>query len=94
MAELLHVTTEAGWGTAERQGSIPCPPGGFIHLCTDEQLAFVLGRHFAGRTGLLLLALDPAGLDIRWEHSEPGLPPFPHLYEALPARAVLRAERV
>ena len=94
MADLLHVTTEAGWTAAQRQGSIACPPDGFIHLCTAEQLPFVLGRHFAGRALLLILRLDPAGLDVRWEQSEPGMAPFPHLYEALPASAVRQAEPV
>lgn len=92
MADLLHVTTEAGWAAAQRAGAVACPPGGFIHLCTAEQLAFVLARHFAGRTGLLVLRLDPAGLDVRWEPSEPGMADFPHLYGELPAASVRAAE--
>ncbi len=92
MTRLLHIASEADWAAAQLQGSVPCPPGGFIHLCTDAQLAFVLDRHFAGRTGLVLVRLDPSGLDVRWEQSEPGLAPFPHLYEALPLAAVGSAE--
>jgi uncharacterized protein (DUF952 family) len=92
MEELLHVTTPAAWAEAQRAGFYPCPACGFIHLCTESQLAFVLARHFAGRTGLLVLHLDPAGLDVRWEDSEPGMPPFPHLYEPLPAAAVRRSK--
>ena len=94
MGQLLHVTTKAAWADAARQGFIPCPSGGFIHLCTQEQLAFVLGRHFVGRTGLLVLLLDPGGLDIRWEQSEPDMPPFPHLYGPLPLRVVRRRDKV
>jgi uncharacterized protein (DUF952 family) len=94
MADLLHVTTEAEWAAAQRQGRIACPPGGFIHLCTAEQLEFVLGRHFAGRTSLLALRLDPAGLDVRWETSEPGMDDFPHLYGALPTGSVRAADPV
>lgn len=94
MAELLHVTGETEWAAAQREGSIPCPPCGFIHLCTAGQLAFVLGRHFARRQGLLLLRLDPAGLDVRWEASEPGMAPFPHLYGDLPVGLVRAAEPV
>ena len=88
MDALLHVTTAAAWALAHAAGAYACPQGGFIHLCTPAQLAFVLARHFAGRTGLLVLKLDPAGLDIRFEASEPGMPPFPHLYGSLPAAAV------
>lgn len=68
---------------------------GFLHLCTPAQLGYVLGRHFAGRTNLVLLHIDPAGLDdLRWEISEPGRDAFPHLYGPLPVAAVLRAEPV
>ncbi len=94
MAELLHVTDVAAWAEAQRAGRCDPPPGGFIHLCSPEQLAYVLERHFHGRTGLLILHLDPAGLDVRWEDSEPGMASFPHLYQALPAGAVTRVEPV
>lgn len=92
MDRLLHVTTVQAWDDAKASGAIACPAGGFIHLCTAGQLSFVLGRHFAGRTGLLVLHLDPAGLDIRFEASEPGMAPFPHLYGDLPAAAIRAAE--
>jgi uncharacterized protein (DUF952 family) len=92
--ELLHVTSAEDWAAAERLGGYGQPAGGFIHLCTQEQLGFVLGRHFAGRTGLVVLRLDTAGSDVRWEASEPGMPPFPHLYGPLPATAVRAVEPV
>ncbi len=87
MDELLHVTSAEAWA----QGIAPAHDG-FIHLCTRAQLPFVLQRHFAGRTGLLVLLVDPAGLDVRWEQSEPGMPPFPHLYGVLPAGSVRGTE--
>lgn len=92
MDELLHVMTPEAWNAAQRDGAYPRPDAGFLHLCTRVQLPFVLGRHFAGRTGLLVLRIDPAGLDIRWERSEPGMDPFPHLYAPLPAAAVRGTE--
>lgn len=92
--ELLHVTTAEGWAASQGAGSIRCPPGGFIHLCTAAQLAFVLARHFAGRTALLALRVDPAGLDLRWEESEPGMAAFPHLYQSIPVGAVRAADPV
>ncbi len=87
---LLHVTDQASWAAAETAGRIACPPGGFIHLCSESQLDFVLSRHFAGAKGLVVLTLDPAGLDVRWEASEPAMPPFPHLYGDLHCGAVVR----
>jgi uncharacterized protein (DUF952 family) len=91
---LLHVTTAEDWGQAQRVGGYSQPEGGFIHLCTPAQLEFVLGRHFAGRTGLVVLRVDTAGSDVRWETSEPGMPPFPHLYGPLPAISVRGVEPV
>ncbi len=89
MDELLHVTTGVRWAEAGASGRVRCPPGGFIHLCTPDQLDFVLQRHFTGQKGLLLLTLDPAGLDVRWEVSEPGMAPFPHLYADLLTESVI-----
>ena len=95
---LLHVTSADAWAEAQRSGLHASPmlvQDGFLHLCTPAQLDYVLGRHFAGWTGLVLLHIDPAKLDdLQWEVSEPGRDPFPHLYGPLPADAVLRAEPV
>jgi uncharacterized protein (DUF952 family) len=68
---------------------------GFIHLSGAHQVVETARRHFAGQTGLTLLAVDPAGLgaDLRWETSRGG-EPFPHLYAPLPASAVTRAYRL
>ena len=88
-AGLIHVTTAAAWAA----GPPALPPGGFLHLCTPAQLPFVLARHFAGQSGLVALHLDPDVLgDVRWEASEPGMDPFPHLYGHLPAAAVRSVE--
>lgn len=92
-APLLHVLPVAAWRAA---GDPYAPPGlardGFVHLCTLDQLAFVLARHFAGQADLVALHLDPAllGSPVRWEASEPGMAPFPHLYGPIPRAAVLR----
>ena len=87
MVTVLHVATPAEWAATERAGGLSAEP--FLHLCTDAQLPFVLRKHFAGRTGLLLVRLDPAGLDVRWESSEPGMDPFPHLYGWAPTTAAV-----
>jgi len=84
-ADLIHVLAADAWAA----GSPAPPAGGFLHLCTPAQLPFVLARHFAGQSGLVALYLDSDGLgDVRWEASEPGMDPFPHLYGPLPAAAV------
>ena len=88
---LLHVTTADAWAA----GPPVTPKGGFLHLCTSAQLPFVLAQHFAGHLGLVVLHVDPTALDdVRWEASEAGMDPFPHLYGPLPASAVKRVERL
>ena len=88
---MLHVLAVEDWARLQADGAwAPVP---FWHLCTSAQLPFVLGQHFAGRTGLVVLHLDPARLDdVRWEVSEPGMEPFPHLYGPLRANAVTGVE--
>ena len=63
---------------------------GYIHFSTAETLPGTLAKHFAGESGLVLLACDADALaaDLRWEASRGGLL-FPHLYRALRARDVV-----
>lgn len=65
---------------------------GFVHLSSATQVDGTLARHFAGQSGLLVLAVDPAKLPagaLRWEPSRDGQR-FPHLYAGLPHAAVVR----
>ena len=54
-----------------------------------RSLLGTLAKHFAGATNLLLVAVDAAALgqSLRWETSRGG-DLFPHLYAALPLKAV------
>ena len=63
---------------------------GFIHMSTADQIDETVAKHFAGQDGLLVLAVDLAGLGdaVRWEPSRRGAL-FPHLYGALEAEAVV-----
>ncbi len=65
---------------------------GFIHLSTEAQLAGTLDRHFAGRSGLVVAAVDLAmlGAAVRWEPSRGGAL-FPHIHGTLPIEAVFAA---
>jgi uncharacterized protein (DUF952 family) len=62
---------------------------GFIHFSTAAQLAGTSAKHFAGATDLLLVAVDAGALGqaLKWETSRGG-ELFPHLYTALPLKAV------
>lgn len=87
---LLHVTTPSGWAAIQASGALDAAP--FVHLCTEEQLAFVLERHFAPSAKLVLVKVDTSGLDVRWEYTEPGMDPFPHLYGGARGVAILGVE--
>ena len=63
---------------------------GYVHLSTAGQLAETVDRHFAGRSGLAIVAvdLDALGDALRWEPSRGGQL-FPHLYGTLSLETVL-----
>lgn len=65
---------------------------GFIHLSTAEQLPGTAEKHYAGRTGLMLLSVELAALGdtVLWEPSRGGAL-FPHIHGPLPTRAVTMA---
>ena len=62
---------------------------GYIHLSTAGQVRDTLDKHFAGQTGLHILAvnLKPLGESVRWEVSRGGAL-FPHVYGDLPLSAI------
>ncbi len=93
--EHLHVALARDWEAAREGGTYPIPPGPggapapFIHLCFPEQLPGVLERFFARVPDpLVVLAVDPSGLDVRLEEAAGGEGRFPHLYGPLPVGAV------
>ncbi len=81
------------WREAEAAGVFDGAPidraDGFIHFSTAAQVRETAARHFAGQSGLLLVAVDASSLggDLRWEPSRGG-DLFPHLYAPLPISAV------
>ena len=62
----------------------------FIHLSTAVQARETAARHFAGRSGLVLAAVDAdrLGAALKWEPSRGGAL-FPHVYGPLPMAAVI-----
>src|SRR5689334_15989954 len=55
----------------------------FIHFSFESQVAGTAARYYAGVGGLVVLVVDPEGLDVRVENG------FPHLYEPLPVGSVV-----
>jgi uncharacterized protein (DUF952 family) len=94
---IYKLCPETDWLACQRTGHLPWSPvdtrDGFIHLSAAHQVQETAAKHFHGRTGLVLLEVDPTRLPegaLRWEVSRGGQP-FPHLYADLPHAAVLRA---
>lgn len=101
---ICHITTRAAWDLAQAGGVFRSPEFedlGFIHCSTPDQVLLVANSLFAGRTGLVLLVIDPARLKspLRWEppHSWTGRLPgfthgamFPHVHGPIEVEAVVR----
>ncbi|RUV16402.1 DUF952 domain-containing protein, partial [Mesorhizobium sp. M5C.F.Ca.IN.020.32.2.1] len=95
MSQIIYkIVPEALWREAERNGRFTGAPidvaDGFIHFSTAGQARETAAKHFAGQTGLLLVAIDGAKLGdlLKYEVSRGGAL-FPHLYGPLDLKAVV-----
>ena len=63
-----------------------------MYFSTSSQLLSTSNRLFKGRNDLLVLEVEPEGLesDLEFEDLEGGSELFPHLYSALPIENVVR----
>jgi uncharacterized protein (DUF952 family) len=93
VATIYKICERARWRAAEAagqfHGSDVDERDGFIHFSTAAQVAETASKHFAEASDLMLVAVDSAalGADLKWERSRGG-DLFPHLYAALPLKAV------
>jgi uncharacterized protein (DUF952 family) len=94
---IYHMCRRDEWAAAEAaglyRGSSQDAADGFIHFSTAEQIRESARKHRAGQADLVLVTVDAAKLGalLKWEPSRGGVL-FPHLYGALPLKAVLRVE--
>ncbi len=93
VSTIYKICPASAWREAERQGafrgSADDKRDGFIHFSTASQVAGTVAKHFAGQTGLFLIAVDTEALGpaLKWERSRGG-ELFPHLYGELDTGAV------
>jgi uncharacterized protein (DUF952 family) len=91
---IYKICPQAMWRKAEQDGVFPGAPvdiaDGFIHFSTADQVKQTAALHFAGQSGLLLVAVDGSRFadKLVFEPSRGG-DLFPHLYADLPLAAVL-----
>jgi uncharacterized protein (DUF952 family) len=97
MSLIYKIVPETIWREAEAVGVFAGAgvdlADGFIHFSTRAQVEETAARHFAGATGLLLIAVEAErlGSALRFEPSRGG-DLFPHLYGALPLDAVAHVD--
>ena len=96
---ILHICSHQEWdarsGDELRPASLATE--GFVHCSDPGTVALPAGRLYAGRTDLVLLALDVErlGAPVRWEpgvrdgRPEASGPWFPHVYGPIPDAAVV-----
>ena len=91
---IYKIESAATWAAARElgtyRGSADDRRDGFVHLSAAGQVRATADRHFAGRAGLIIAAIDAGRLDdkLAWEASRGGAL-FPHLYGPLPMAAVV-----
>jgi uncharacterized protein (DUF952 family) len=90
---IYKICEQDAWRAAEAAGAFAGSDvdlrDGFIHFSTAAQVAETAAKHFAGQSGLMLIAADGDALGpaLKWERSR-GNDLFPHLYGPLPLSAV------
>jgi uncharacterized protein (DUF952 family) len=94
MPVIYKIVSEATWQQARAEGvfhgaSIDLADG-YIHFSTASQARNTAALHFAGQTGLLLVAVDTEmlGEPLKFEPSRGG-DLFPHLYAPLAMTSIL-----
>jgi uncharacterized protein (DUF952 family)/GNAT superfamily N-acetyltransferase len=96
---IYHLIGRDVWAQAQMGTEYAAPSlatEGFIHFSTEAQVAGSANKHYAGRTDLLLLEIDPLRLTAELRYESPkstdrGDQLFPHLYGALNLDAVVAA---
>ncbi|GHE26322.1 hypothetical protein GCM10017673_30070 [Streptosporangium violaceochromogenes] len=99
-APVFHLAAATDWETAQASGEYrvstlgrTLEQEGFIHACSShDQIQRTARRFYTGlTTPLLLLTVDPTGLDVRLETPAGHDEPFPHIYGPLPVTSVVSA---
>lgn len=96
MLTVLHICPASDWECVPEGGfyrAESLDDVGFIHCSDRGTVHLPANRLYAGRDDLLLLEIDTAGLDVRWEppllpETDEG-PWFPHIYGPIAVESVV-----
>lgn len=100
MPTIYHVTTAAEWNVAKQKARLSDGQGfyevpslkeeGFIHCSQEHQVAGVVERYFADKSGLVKLVIDTDKLTSRFvfDWSPSTQDTFPHIYGSINLDAV------
>lgn len=96
---IYHITTKQEWQTAIEKGfyeAASLATEGFIHCSTEQQVAGVLQRYFAGKTNLVKLTVDTSKLNaiLKFDFSLSVQEDFPHIYGSINLDAVIHTSLV
>lgn len=99
MSLIYHITTQAEWDAAQARGFVGAASlrtEGFIHCSRQHQLLNVARRFFPGQRGLVVLAVEEAGVAAALVNEGPhgandpfAMDVFPHVYGTIPVAAVV-----
>lgn len=95
MGKILHITSQADWMKAQKEGRYTAPSfekEGFIHCSLAHQIVEVANYNFKGKSDLVLLEMDEAKLqaEVKYEDLYNLNEDFPHIYGAINLDAVIR----
>jgi uncharacterized protein (DUF952 family) len=91
---IYHITTKNEWQIALAQGfyeAASLATESFIHCSTEQQVAGVLQRYFAGKTDLVKLTIDTSKLNVKLQYDfAPSIgEAFPHIYGSINPDAII-----
>ena len=94
MTSYYHIVSSNEWSAKITTDYLPSTfeLEGFIHFSKKEQLIDTANLHFGHEDSLLVLEVNPEGLenDFVFEKIHPAKEAFPHLYRSLPQKNVIR----
>ena len=87
MTTLFHIVGRADWDAAVAAG-VYRPESlvaeGFVHFSFADQVSAVASARYRDKDALVVVEIDPRGLDVVVEDSYRSGTAFPHVYAAIP----------